>query len=49
MEYLVRFSQAHESFRLPELQALADLEGIQMKVVEYSAEVSVGLCHEGLI
>ncbi|KAF4902238.1 tRNA (guanine(10)-N2)-methyltransferase [Colletotrichum viniferum] len=38
MEYLVRFSQAHESFRLPELQALADLEGIQMKVVEYSAE-----------
>ncbi|KAF9873713.1 RNA methylase family protein [Colletotrichum karsti] len=38
MEYLVRFSQAHESFRLPELQALADLEGIDMKVVEYSHE-----------
>ncbi|KDN61897.1 hypothetical protein CSUB01_07549 [Colletotrichum sublineola] len=41
MEYLVRFSQAHESFRLPELQALADLEGIAMKVIEYSPDVSV--------
>ncbi|KAK6227598.1 hypothetical protein QIS74_01153 [Colletotrichum tabaci] len=38
MEYLVRFSQAHKSFRLPELQALADLEGIDMKVVEYSPD-----------
>ncbi|KAJ3948540.1 uncharacterized protein N0V96_002795 [Colletotrichum fioriniae] len=38
MEFLVRFSQAHESFRLPELQALADLEGIDMKVVEYSLD-----------
>ncbi|KAK2016718.1 tRNA guanosine-2'-O-methyltransferase [Colletotrichum eremochloae] len=38
MEYLVRFSQAHESFRLPELQALADLEGIAMKVIEYSPD-----------
>ncbi|OLN87916.1 tRNA (guanine(10)-N2)-methyltransferase [Colletotrichum chlorophyti] len=38
MEFLVRFSQAHESFRLPELQALADLEGIDMKVVEYSPD-----------
>lgn len=41
MEFLVRFSQAHESFRLPELQALADLEGIDMKVVEYSLDVSL--------
>ncbi|KAK1718714.1 S-adenosyl-L-methionine-dependent methyltransferase [Colletotrichum acutatum] len=38
MEFLVRFSQAHESFRLPELQALADLEGIDMKVIEYSLD-----------
>ncbi|TEA18152.1 tRNA (guanine(10)-N2)-methyltransferase [Colletotrichum sidae] len=38
MEYLVRFSQAHESFRVPELQALADLEGIEMKVVEYNLD-----------
>ncbi|WYZ35238.1 hypothetical protein EsH8_I_001514 [Colletotrichum jinshuiense] len=38
MEFLVRFSQAHESFRLPELQALADLERIDMKVIDYSLD-----------
>ncbi|KAF6834504.1 RNA methylase family protein [Colletotrichum musicola] len=38
IQYLVRFSQAHESFRIPELQALADLEGIDVKVVEYSPD-----------
>lgn len=41
IQYLVRFSQAHESFRVPELQALADLEKIDMKVVEYSPDVSL--------
>ncbi|VBB84147.1 Putative tRNA guanosine-2'-O-methyltransferase TRM11 [Podospora comata] len=38
MEYLIRFSQSHETFRLPELQALAVLEGIDMEVVSYSLE-----------
>lgn len=39
MDYLIRFSQSHETFRLPEVQALAVLEGIDMKVVSYSNDV----------
>jgi len=40
MEYLIRFSQSHETFRLPEIQALAVIEGVDLKVVSYSLEVS---------
>jgi hypothetical protein len=40
MDYLIRFSQSHETFRLPEIQALAVIEGIDLKVVSYSLEVS---------
>lgn len=40
MDYLIRFSQSHETFRLPEMQALALIEGIDMKVIAYSLEVS---------
>jgi tRNA (guanine10-N2)-methyltransferase len=40
MDYLIRFSQSHETFRLPEIEALAVIEGIDMKVVSYSLEVS---------
>lgn len=39
MEYLIRFAQFHENFRLPELQSLAALEGIDLEVVQYSLEV----------
>ncbi|KAK0722039.1 S-adenosyl-L-methionine-dependent methyltransferase [Lasiosphaeria miniovina] len=38
MECLIRFSQSHETFRLPEIQALAVVEGIELKVVSYSVE-----------
>ncbi|KAK4110207.1 tRNA guanosine-2'-O-methyltransferase [Canariomyces notabilis] len=38
MDYLIRFSQSHETFRLPEIEALAVIEGIDMKVVSYSLE-----------
>ncbi|KAK0672506.1 putative tRNA guanosine-2'-O-methyltransferase TRM11 [Cercophora samala] len=38
MEYLIRFSQSHETFRLPELQALAVLEGIDIEVISYSLD-----------
>lgn len=41
MDYLVRFSQSHETFRLPELESLAIIEGIDLKVISYSLEVSV--------
>lgn len=36
--YLVRFSQTHETFRVPELQALATLEGLDLEVVSYKPE-----------
>jgi len=39
MEYLIRFSQWHETFRLPELHALAMIEGVDLKVVSYNLEV----------
>ncbi|KAK3502978.1 tRNA guanosine-2'-O-methyltransferase [Neurospora crassa] len=38
MEYLIRFSQSHETFRLPEIEALAIVEGIDLKVISYSLE-----------
>ncbi|KAL1306786.1 hypothetical protein AAFC00_005447 [Neodothiora populina] len=36
MEYLVRFVQIHETFRLPELRSLSALAGVEVEVVEYS-------------
>ncbi|KAJ4300161.1 hypothetical protein N0V88_002830 [Collariella sp. IMI 366227] len=35
MDYLIRFSQSHETFRLPEIQALALIEGVDLKVISY--------------
>ncbi len=40
MEYLIRFSQSLETFRLAEMRALARSEGIDMEVVWYDADVS---------
>lgn len=39
MEYMVRFMQTHESFRLAEIQALATLENIDLKIVSYDPTV----------
>lgn len=39
MEYLVRLIQVHETFRVPELQSLAKLEGVNLQIVEYSDDV----------
>ena len=39
MDFLIRFSQAHETFRLPEIEALASLEGIDLKIVHYQLDV----------
>ncbi|KAI5867348.1 tRNA guanosine-2'-O-methyltransferase TRM11 [Durotheca rogersii] len=38
MEYLIRFSQSLETFRLAEIQALAVVEGIDLEVISYSDE-----------
>ncbi|KAL5042205.1 hypothetical protein BDW71DRAFT_200773 [Aspergillus fruticulosus] len=35
MEYLIRFAQTHETFRQPELQALASLHNIDLETIHY--------------
>lgn len=39
MEYLLRFSQSHETFRLAEIQALATLEDVELEIVSYITDV----------
>ena len=39
MEFLIKFAQAHETFRVPEIEALALIEGLEMKIVDYSQDV----------
>lgn len=39
--YLVRFLQVHESFRRPELDALARVTGVKYEIVDYRDSVSV--------
>jgi tRNA (guanine10-N2)-methyltransferase len=41
MDYLVKFAQVHEDFRLAELKAIAEAEGIELIVIEYSDEVRI--------
>lgn len=39
MEFLIKFAQAHESFRLAEIESLALVEQVNLEVVEYDPEV----------
>lgn len=41
MDYLIRFAQVHEDFRLAEIEAIAVAECIQLSVVEYNNEVRI--------
>lgn len=36
MDFLVRFGQLHETFRVPELQALSEVEGVPISIISYS-------------
>ncbi|RDA87465.1 hypothetical protein CP532_2827, partial [Ophiocordyceps camponoti-leonardi (nom. inval.)] len=36
MDFLIKFAQTHETFRLAEIEALAEVEGVDLTVVEYS-------------
>ncbi|KAI8670173.1 hypothetical protein LRP88_01382 [Fusarium phalaenopsidis] len=38
MDFLIKFAQAHESFRVAEIEALALVEGLDMKIIEYSED-----------
>jgi tRNA G10 N-methylase Trm11 len=53
MEYLIRFAQTHETFRQPELQALANLHNTDLEILHYDQIVSVIssqflLCHKSV-
>ena len=39
MDYLVRFAHVHETFRQPELEALAVLADMKLNVLHYSTTV----------
>ena len=39
MEYLIRFVQTHETFRIAEIESLAVLEEIDLKVISYTTAV----------
>lgn len=39
MDFLIKFAQAHETFRLPEIKALAIVEGVDMEIVTYNEDV----------
>lgn len=39
MDFLIKFAQAHETFRLPEIKALAIVEGVDMEIVTYDEDV----------
>lgn len=41
MDYLIRFIQTHDTFRKPETEALATLNGIKLEWLFYSEDV----CH----
>lgn len=40
MEFLIRFVQAHEDFRLAEVESLAAVAGIEVDIVSYEKTVS---------
>jgi tRNA (guanine10-N2)-methyltransferase len=40
MEFLIRFTHVHETFRLAEIKALAELGNIDLEIVSYEADVS---------
>lgn len=40
MDFIIKFAQAHETFRIPEIEALAVIENIPLKVIRYDEAVS---------
>lgn len=48
MEYLIRFVQVHETFRRPEVQALATLADINVEFLVYSEYVRSFIIKKGV-
>ena len=49
METLVHFAQAHETFRKPEIEAMAELAGFTIQLAEYSLNVHLSPLSEFLL
>ena len=43
MDFLIRFVQVHESFRRPEIQALAVLANVNVEFLSYSENVRLDI------
>lgn len=41
MDFLVKFAQVHESFRVAEIKALALIDGVDLIIKEYDDDVSL--------
>lgn len=40
MDYMIRLTQIHETFRLAELRALAHIENVKLEILSYSPIVT---------
>ena len=49
MEYVVRFVQVHETFRIPELKALAYMAGVEMEILDYQTDVRTPTFYVGIM
>lgn len=49
MEYLIRFVQVHESFRKPEVEALAALAKVDIEFLDYSECVCSSFLHRSTV
>jgi tRNA (guanine10-N2)-methyltransferase len=41
MEFIIKFAQTHETFRVAEIESLAVVEKLDLKIIEYDADVSL--------
>lgn len=49
MEYLIRFVQVHETFRKPEVEALAALANFRVEFLDYSECVRSPFSHRSVV
>lgn len=40
MDFIIKFAQAHETFRIPEIEALAVVENVPLEIIQYDEQVS---------
>ncbi len=45
MDFIIKFAQAHETFRIPEIEALAVVENVPLEIVHYDEAVRDPIRH----